>query len=74
MKINRAPGGITWIKPGDPVPMPRGYYDGGDYEQSVTADTVLDGGVADRIDTGLLDANGEPIFRWRPTVKFGFVR
>lgn len=53
--------------------QPRGYYLGGDYEESITADEVIDGGCPDRVDTGLLDAKGDPIYRRRPTVKFGFV-
>lgn len=52
---------------------PRGHFLGGDYDESATADEVVDAGRPDRIDTGLIDANGEPIYRRPPTVKFGFV-
>jgi hypothetical protein len=42
-------------------------------EESITASEVHDDGPPDIIDTGLLDAYGQPIYRSRRAVKFGFV-
>jgi hypothetical protein len=39
---------------------------------SMTADQIIDSGESDRIDTGLLDAAGNPIYRRRDRVKLGF--
>lgn len=50
----------------------RAYYQD-DFEGSATADEVIDLGNATDIDTGLVDHSGNPIFRVRETVKFGFV-
>ena len=53
--------------------VPRSYYLGADYEDSLTADEVIDSGAADDTDTGLLSADGGRIYRTRETVIFGFV-
>lgn len=50
----------------------RAYYQD-DFEGSATADEVIDLGNATDIDTGLVDHSGNPIYRVRETVKFGFV-
>lgn len=51
----------------------RSYYLGADYEESVTADELYDHEPQGDINTGLVDANGRPIYRVRDAVKFGFV-
>lgn len=54
-------------------PRPRAYYLDLDID-SVTADTVIDADeLPEWINTGLLGADGAPIYRRRSTVKFGFV-
>ena len=50
----------------------RAYYRD-DYEGSVTADEVIDSGEHPDIDTGLVNADGWPIYRSRETVSFGFI-
>lgn len=52
---------------------PRAYYLGADYEDSITADEVIDSGSEGDTETGLVNADGRPIYRARETVKFGFV-
>jgi hypothetical protein len=44
-----------------------------DYTDSMTADEVIDAGPRGDLDTGLVNADGWPIYRTRETVKFGFV-
>jgi hypothetical protein len=51
---------------------PRAYYRD-DYTDSITADEVIDHGQPGDVNTGLLNADGLPIYRIRETVKFGFV-
>lgn len=52
--------------------QPRAYFHDIDAD-SMTASELIDAGAADRIDTGLLDEGGAPIYRRRSAVKFGFV-
>lgn len=44
-----------------------------DYDFGITAAEVIDAGLPEMIDTGLLDARGERIYRRIPKVKMGFV-
>jgi len=54
------------------APRPRAYYL--DLEMdSVTADEIILPEDNRGIETGLLDNYGRPLFRYRETVKFGFV-
>lgn len=52
---------------------PRAYFLGGDGDESMTAAEVVDERPAEFAATGLVTAEGKPIYRRRPTVKFGFV-
>jgi hypothetical protein len=44
-----------------------------DNDCGITAGEVIDEAQPEWLDTGLLNARGEPIYRRRPTVKMGFV-
>ena len=42
-------------------------------DQSVTADQVIEQDSPDHVDTGLVNAQGVPLYRVRERVAFGFV-